>query len=55
VIQELDIGSTDPNIPIDNTCTNDKLHFRMLWARTNNIVDGKEKDQSDAIPVANWQ
>jgi hypothetical protein len=28
-IGEREIGSTDPNITIDNNCTDDKLHFRM--------------------------
>jgi hypothetical protein len=28
-LEEPEIGSTDSNIPIDNNCTDDKLHFRM--------------------------
>jgi hypothetical protein len=27
VLEESEIRSTDPNIPIDNNCTDDKLHF----------------------------
>jgi hypothetical protein len=27
--EEPEIGSTDPNIPIDNKCTDDELHFGM--------------------------
>jgi len=26
-LEESEIGSTDPNIPIDNNCTDDELHF----------------------------
>jgi len=29
VVEEPEIGSTDPNIPIDNNYTDDKLHFGM--------------------------
>jgi len=28
-LKEPEIGSTDPNIPIDNNCTDDELHFGM--------------------------
>jgi hypothetical protein len=28
-LEEPEIGSTDPNIPIDNNCTDDELHFGM--------------------------
>jgi len=28
-LEEPEIGSTDPNIPIDSNCMDDKLHFRM--------------------------
>jgi hypothetical protein len=32
VLEEPVIGSTDPNIPIDNNCTDDELHFGMPGA-----------------------
>jgi len=28
-LEEPEIGSTDPNIPIDNNCTEDELHLGM--------------------------
>jgi len=28
-LEEPEIGSTDPNIPIDNNCTDDEPHFGM--------------------------
>jgi hypothetical protein len=28
-LEEPEIGSTDPHIPIDNNCTDDELHFKM--------------------------
>jgi hypothetical protein len=28
-LEEPEIGSTDPNIPIDNNCTHDEVHSRM--------------------------
>jgi len=31
-LEEPDIGSTDPNIPIDNNCMDDELHFGMPGA-----------------------
>jgi len=33
-LEEPDFGMTDPEIPIDNHCSDDELHFRMpggLW------------------------
>ena len=29
-LEEPEFGSTDPNIPRDNNCTDDELQFRML-------------------------
>jgi hypothetical protein len=28
-LTESEIGSTDPNIPIDTNCTDDAMHFRL--------------------------
>jgi len=28
-LEKPEIGSTDPNIPIDNNCTDEELHFGM--------------------------
>jgi hypothetical protein len=51
-IEEPVIGSTDPNIPIDNNCTDDELHFGMPGG-SGNFED--EGDQSDAIHTASWR
>ena len=48
-LEEPEIGSTDPNIPIDNNCTDDELHFGMPGG-SGDFED--EGDKSDAIPTA---
>ena len=49
------IGSTDPNIPMANTCTDDKLHFGMPGYSNNSEDEGDVIDESDAIPTTNQQ
>jgi hypothetical protein len=51
-IEEPEIGSTDPNIPMDNNCTDDEMHFGMPRG-SGDLED--EADESDAIPTASWQ
>jgi hypothetical protein len=48
-LEEPEIGSTDPNIPIDNNCTDDELHFGMPGGSRDFEDEG---DESDAIPTA---
>ena len=48
-LEEPEIGSTDPNIPIDNNCTDDELHFGMP-GESGDFED--ESDESDAIATA---
>jgi hypothetical protein len=49
VLEKPEIGSTDPNILMDNNCTDDKLHFAMPGG----IRDFEDKgDESNAIPTA---
>ena len=48
-LEEPEIGSTDPNIPIDNNCMDDELHCGMPWG-SGDFED--EGDESDAIPTA---
>jgi len=48
-LDEPEIGSTDSNIPIDNNCTDDELHFGMPGG-SGDFKD--EGDESDAIPTA---
>jgi hypothetical protein len=50
VLEEHEIGSTDPNIPIDNQCTKDELHFGMPECCEEYDDEGDEIDKSDAIP-----
>jgi hypothetical protein len=54
-LEEPDIRSTDQNIQIDNNCTNDKLHFRMLGGSGNFEDDGEDIDKLDTIPTASEQ
>jgi len=49
VLEEAKIASTDSNIPINNNCTDDKLHSGMQGG-SGHVED--EGDQSDAIPTA---
>jgi hypothetical protein len=48
-LEEPEIGSTDPDIPIDNNCMDDELHFGMAGGSGNFDDEGNE---SDAIPTA---
>jgi hypothetical protein len=51
-LEEPQIGSTDPNIPIDNNCTEDELHFGMPWSSGDYEDAGDETDEHDAIRTA---
>jgi len=51
-LEEPEIGSTDQHIPIDNDCTDDKLHFGTPGGSDDYVDDGDEIDESDAIPTA---
>jgi hypothetical protein len=55
VLEEPEIGSTDPNIPTDNDCTDDKLHLGMPGGCEDHNNEADESDNSDAIPIARWQ
>jgi hypothetical protein len=48
-IEKPEIGSTDPNIPIDNNCTDDEVHFGMPGG-SGDFEDAG--DESDVIPTA---
>jgi hypothetical protein len=50
--EEPEIGSTDPNIPIDNNWTDDELHFGMPGRGRDCHNEGNESDNHDAIPTA---
>jgi len=51
-LEEPEIRSTDPNIPIDNNCTDDELHFGVQGGSGDYEDDGDESDEHDAIPTA---
>jgi len=50
--QEPEIRSTDPNILIENNCTDDKLHFGMPGGSVDYEDEGDESDVRDAVPTA---
>ena len=51
-LKEPEIRSADPNIPIDNYCTDDELHFGMPGGRGDYEDECDESDECDAIPTA---
>jgi hypothetical protein len=53
-LEEPEIGSTDPNIPIDNNCKDDKLDFGMPGCSGDYEAEGDESDDRDTIPTASW-
>jgi hypothetical protein len=52
-LEEPEIGSGDQNIPIDNICSDDELHFRRLGRSGDYENEGEERDGHDAIPTTN--
>jgi hypothetical protein len=51
-LEEPEITSTDPNIPIVNNCTNDELHCRMPGCSGDYEVEGNENDEHNAFRTA---
>jgi hypothetical protein len=51
-LEEHEIRSTDPNIPIDNNCTDDELHFGMPGASGEYKDEVDECDYRDAFPTS---
>jgi len=54
-LEEPEVGSIDPNIPIDDNCTDDELHFGMPGGSGDYEDEGDESDDRDAIPTASWR
>jgi len=54
-LEEPEIGSTDPNIPIDHSCTDDELHFGMPGGSGDYEDEGDESDEHDTITTACWR
>jgi len=52
LLEEPEIGSTDPNFPIDDNCTDDVQHFGMPGGSRDYKHEGDESDKRDAIPTA---
>jgi len=52
VLEDPQIWSTDPSIPIDNNCMDDELHFGMPGASKEYEDEGNKVDDSNAIPTA---
>jgi hypothetical protein len=50
-LEEPDIASTDPNIPIDHNCTDNKLHFGVPGGSGDYEDEGGECEVHDAIPT----
>ena len=50
--EEPGIGSTDANIPIDNNCMDDELHFGLPGGSWDYQDGSDESDKRDAIPTA---
>jgi len=48
-LEEPEIRSTDPNIPIDNNCTDDELHFGMPGGSGDYDYSGDTTDEHNAI------
>jgi len=51
-LEEPEIGSTDPIIPMDTNCTDDQFHFGMPGGSGDYEDEGDESDMCDAIPTA---
>jgi len=51
-LEEPEIGSIDPNLPIDDNCTDDELHFGMPGGSREYDDDSDESDVRNAIPTA---
>jgi hypothetical protein len=50
--EEPEIGSSDPNIPIENNCMDDEPHFRMPRGSGEYECEGHEREERDVIPMA---
>jgi hypothetical protein len=51
-LEESEIRRSDPNIPIDNNCTDGNLRIGMSGGTGDTEDEGVESDVCDAIPTA---
>ena len=54
-LQEPNIRSTDPNILIDNNCTEEDLHFGMPWGSQDYEDEADKSNERDTIPTTSRQ
>ena len=54
-LEQPGIRSTDPDIPIENNCTDDRLHLGMAGGSGDYKDEGDESDEGDSIPTASGQ
>jgi len=54
-LEQPEIGSTDPSIPISNNFTDDALHLVMRGSRGYYEAEGDDTDDHDAILTASWR
>jgi hypothetical protein len=54
-LEEHEIGSTDPNIPINNNCMDDELHFGMPGGSGDYEEEGDDTGVRNAMPTASRQ
>jgi hypothetical protein len=53
-LEEPQIKSTDPIIPMDNNCTDDQMHFGIERCSGESDDQDDKCDEGDAFPNANW-
>jgi hypothetical protein len=51
-LEEPEIGRTDPNIPIDNNCMEDELHFGIPGGSGDYNDEGDKRDGHNTIHTA---
>ena len=51
-LEEPEIGSSDPNTPMENNCTDGELHFGMPGGSDDYDDEDDKIDESDSIPTA---
>jgi len=51
-LEEPEIKCTNPNIPMDNNCTDDQFHLGMPGGSRDSEDDGDDSGVRDAIPTA---
>jgi len=54
-LEEPEIDSTDPNVPIGNNCMHDELHSGRPGCNGDYEDEQDESNERDAIPTAGWQ